>query len=84
VDLERTERFLQSYRRLTAQERRQVENHLRLLGDNPRHPSLRARKWPGSDIWYARLSRNLRLFFEIHEDHYLLLDVGHHDIERSR
>lgn len=83
MELERTERFLRSYRRLTVQERRQVDSHLRLLADNPRHPGLRARKWPGTDIWYARVSRDFRLFYEVREDSYLLLDVGHHDIESA-
>lgn len=84
MELERTERLLRAYRRLTAGERRQVDAHLRLLAENPRHRSLRARRWPGSDLWYARLSRDIRLFYEMHETHYLLLDVGHHDIESSR
>lgn len=84
MDLERTDRFARSYRRLTIPERRQVDNHLRLLAENPRHPALRARKWPGSDIWYARISRDIRLFYEVRNSSYLLLDVGHHGIENLR
>ena len=81
--LERRERLVRAYRRLTVQERRQVDAHLHLLVEDPRHPSLCACRWPGTDIWHARMSRDIRLFSEIHEDSFLLLDVGHHDIDRS-
>lgn len=84
MELERSDRFLRSYRRLRPQERRQVDARLRLLAENPRHPGLRARRWPGTELWYARVSRDIRLFYEVREGYYLLLDVGHHDIERSR
>lgn len=81
--LRQTERFLKAYASLTADEQRQVDTRLRLLAEDPRHPSLRAQKW-AEDIWYARASRDIRLFYEVHEDHYLLVDMGHHDIERSK
>ncbi len=43
-----------------------------------------AREWPGSDPWYARVSRDIRLFYEVREGSFLLLDIGHHGIEGSR
>ncbi|MSQ14898.1 MAG: hypothetical protein EXR50_03440 [Dehalococcoidia bacterium] len=83
MELAYTQRFLRAYRRLTYEEKRQVDAHLLLLAENLRHPSLRARKWGAYSIWYARVSRDIRIFFEVLEDFYLLLDVGHHDIERE-
>jgi len=77
-------RFYAAYARLTVVEQRIVDQKLDLLANDYRHPSLRARKWRDPNIWYARMSRDIRVFYEVHENHYLLLDVGHHDIERSR
>ena len=74
--------FVRGYGRLTADEQRQVDEALERLATDPRHPSLRARKWD-PETWYARASRDLRFFYEVGDSYYLLLDVGHHDIERS-
>lgn len=82
--LQRTARFVRAYTRLTSDEQRQVDAHLRLLAENPRHPSLRARRFAGSDLWYARVSRDIRLLYRVAADTAVLVDVGHHDIERSR
>ena len=76
-------RFWKQLDRLTEPEQEQVHRHLRLLAENLRHPSLQARRWSGSHVWYARVSRDIRIFFEVHEDYYWLVDVGHHDIERN-
>jgi mRNA interferase RelE/StbE len=83
MQIERTTRFVRSYSRLTPEERQQVDTRLALLAENPQHPSLQARKWSG-DIWYGRASRDLRFFYEVKSDICSLLDVGHHDIERSK
>ena len=82
MKLERSPRFIRAYTRLTPDERRQVDAHLRMLAENPRHPSLRARRWPGSDFWYFRVSTDLRILYDVYEDYYLLLDVGLHNVER--
>lgn len=84
MNLTRSNRFVRSYVQLSVEERRQMDAHLRFLAENPRHPSLRARRWSGSDLWYARVNRNLRLFYRMtDDDNAVLVDVGHHDIERS-
>lgn len=75
--------FVRAYAKLTAGEQTQVDQALQRLLADPRYPSLQARKWDG-DTWYARASRDLRFFYDVGEGHYLLRDVGHHDIERSR
>ncbi len=74
--------FVRGYASLTPEEQKQVDNALQRLVADPRYPSLQARKWDES-TWYARASRDIRFFYESGEGHYLLLDVGHHDIERG-
>ncbi len=83
MELRFAPRFWRQYQRLTHDEQRQVNARLRLLAENPRHPSLQARKWSDNDQWYARASRDLRMFYEVHDEYCLLLNLGHHDIERS-
>ena len=43
-----TPRFEKNFKALTAQERKQVQNKLRLLAENPLHPSLRVKRIQGS------------------------------------
>ncbi len=78
--VERSERFLRSYRKLTEAEKERVRKALHLLASDMRHPSLRARKMQGAvDVWEARASRDLRFTFEIVEGVAVLRAVGHHD-----
>ena len=83
MDLRLTPAFLKAYGNLTADEQGQVDQALKRLLEDPRYPSLQARKWDG-DTWYARASRDLRFFYEVGEGYYLVRNVGHHDIERTR
>lgn len=50
-----------------------------LLLKNPRHPSLRAKKYSESEnIWQARIDQNYRFYFRIEKDLYVLLDIKSH------
>ena len=82
MPLQFSPKYWHAYKQLSPSEQRQVDSHLLLLDENHRHPSLRARRWD-ADTWYARVSRDLRVFYEVHEGFYFVKDVGHHDIERS-
>ena len=76
----RTERFKRAYRKLSPENRKQARKAIRLLLENPRHPSLRVKRVKGTHhIWEARGSRSCRLTFEIHGDTYLLRNIGEHD-----
>ena len=78
--LERSERYLRSYRRLTEGEKEHVRKALRLLVRDPRHPSLRVKRMQGiASVWEARASRDLRITFQVTQDVALLRNVGHHD-----
>lgn len=83
MELRFTSRFVRYYNGLTPGEQHQVDEALEQLLSDPRYPGLRARKWDEYP-WYARASRDLRVFYEIGVGYYLIVDVGHHDIERRR
>ena len=51
----------------------------RLLLENIRHPSLRAKKYDESgDVWQARVTGNWRFRFLIEGDTYLITYIGPH------
>lgn len=51
----------------------------RLLLENLRHPSLRAKKYDEArDIWQARVTRDWRFYFKIVADTYYLIDIIPH------
>ena len=43
-----TNRFEKHFKDLTAQEKKQLQNKLRLLAQNPMHPSLRTKRIQGT------------------------------------
>lgn len=78
--LERSERYLRSYRRLNEGEKEHVRKALRLLARDLRHPSLHVKKMKGvGGVWEVRASRDLRITFEVTQGVALLRNVGHHD-----
>lgn len=80
MDVLFTEQFEQAYEKLTTAERRSVRKALALLGDNPRHPSLRVKKMEGrKDVWEARPSKRLRMTFEMAGETIFMRNVGEHD-----
>ena len=75
-----TEQFEQAYEKLTKAEKRSVRKALTLLGDNPKHPSLRVKKMEGrKNIWEARPSKRLRMTFEMIGETIFMRNVGEHD-----
>ncbi len=83
--LQYTDRFRRAYRALTAEDRQRVQNALRRLAENPRHPGLRVKKMRGAGgIWEARASRALRITFEMEGDVLILRNVGGHDTTLKR
>ena len=52
---------------------------LKFLLSDIRHPSLRAKKYDESDdIWQARVDKNIRFYFLIESDAYILLNIKKH------
>jgi len=75
-----TARFEKAYRALSHEGQAAVDEHLRLLERQWRHPSLQTKKLQGTrNIWALRISRDLRLTFEPTKVGVLLRNVGRHD-----
>lgn len=75
-----TEQFEQAYSKLTQQEKHSVTKAITFLGENPRHPGLHVKKMEGSkNIWEARVSRKLRMTFEMSGETITMRNVGEHD-----
>ena len=72
--------FQRDYRSLPAEVQRALDKALKFLLENPRHRSLRAKKIPGTEIWYARVSRAYRFTFQLEADVIMLRRAGTHAI----
>ncbi|HWZ31532.1 MAG TPA: hypothetical protein VNX18_09385 [Bryobacteraceae bacterium] len=74
-----SERFRRSFAAAPLSGQKACDKQLELLIQNPRHPSLRAKKYDESrDIWQARVNRDWRFYFAIEDDTYYLIDVMSH------
>ena len=76
----RTGPFKRDYQGLPEEIQRSAEHAFRFLLANPRHPSLRVKKLPGTAIWYARITRAYRFTFQYQHDSIILRRAGTHDI----
>ena len=55
------------------------DKQMKLLVENFRHPSLRAKKYDESrNIWQARVNRDWRFYFLIASDTYVILNIVPH------
>ena len=82
-----TEPFKRDYGALSEKIQRALDKALQFLLTNARHPSLRAKKLPGTGIWYGRVSRDYRFTFQFENDVVMLRRAGTHAIlaaERRR
>jgi mRNA interferase RelE/StbE len=78
--LARTDRFKRAYGELGAEEQALADKALGFLAADLRHPSLRVKKIKGTEnIREARVSRSVRLTFEMHGDLLVLRNIGKHD-----
>ena len=77
-----TKRFKKHFKNLNAQEKKQLQNKLRLLAENPMHPSLRTKHIQGTkDLFECSVNMDSRIIWYDEGDKLIiLLDVGHHDI----
>ena len=80
-----TERFRGAYRSLRPEIQAKVDKALRLLAEDPRHPSLHLKKIRGTEgIWEARVGLHHRITLQLNDDGYLLRNVGKHDEALSK
>lgn len=81
MKLHLTERFRKDYGRLPQRLQRRVDKQLRLLLQNPRHPSLQIKRMQGHENrWEGRVTLHYRLTFALEGDTYVLLRVATHDL----
>lgn len=80
MQLVRSERFKQAYRKLELTEQELVKKALRQLIIDRSYPGLRVKRIQGTEgIWEMRAGRDIRITFEISDESYVLRNVGHHD-----
>jgi len=80
VKITRTARFKKAWKELTGEEKELGRKALRNLAADLRSPALRVKKMQGVEhIWEARVSRSLRMTFEIQRDTIILRNIGRHD-----
>jgi len=80
VKITRTARFKKAWQELTEEEKDVARKALRNVATDVRYPALRVKKMQGVEhIWEARVSRSLRMTFEIQGDRIILRNIGRHD-----
>ena len=74
-----TRRSEEDYRTAGREVQRAFDKQVRLLAQNLRHPSLRAKKYDeATDLWQARVNRDWRSYFLIQGNTYLIVTITPH------
>ncbi len=74
-----SERFLRSYEGAPLEVQRAFDKQAKLLAENLRHLSLRAKKYDEArNLWQARVNRSWRFYFTIEGDICNLHDIISH------
>ncbi len=77
--VEHTARIRRSLKKFPTEVQNVFYKQVALLTRDIRHPSLRAKKYDEThDIWQARVSSNVRFYFLIEDNTYLLLNIEKH------
>ena len=78
--LQPTKQFVKCYGKLTAEECGQVDDKLRILAENPWHPSLRTKRIQGTGEFEVSVNMDIRMAITFEGDKIIImLDVDHHD-----
>jgi mRNA-degrading endonuclease YafQ of YafQ-DinJ toxin-antitoxin module len=76
----RTDRFKKAWGQLTDEQKALARKAIENLVADMKYPSLREKKIKGTEyIWEARVSRSLRMTFQIVGDTIILRNIGQHD-----
>jgi len=76
----RTETFKKAWKQLTEEQKALARKAIGNLIVDMRYPALRVKKIKGTEhIWEARVSRSLRMTFQLEGDIITLRNVGQHD-----
>ena len=79
MKLEHTKKIRRALEEFPKETREVFYKQIEYLRKDIRHPSLRAKKYGGTtDVWQARVTDNVRFYFQITGDTYLLLNIRKH------
>lgn len=79
MNVTHTAKIRRSLREFPSEVQEAFYKQVEFLRKDIRHPSLRAKKYDESQgVWQARVTRNVRFYFLIMQDDYLLLDIKYH------
>ncbi len=79
MKIDYAERFIKSLEGAPPNIQKAFYKQAKLLLENLRHPSLRAKKYDEArNIWQARVTRDWRFYFTIQDDTYYLIDIIPH------
>ena len=80
MKIARTARFKKAWEQLTTGEKALARKAITNLVVNLRYPALRVKKIKGTgNIWEARVSRSLRMTFQLEGGTIVLRNIGQHD-----
>ena len=82
MNLVYTERFAEAASRLSKEARAKLPKALKLLAEDPRHPSLQTKKIQGlseHEIFEARLDQKIHFSFQVQGDFIILRNIDDHD-----
>ena len=75
-----SERFKKDYKLFSGDIKKIIKAKLKVLSENPHHPSLRTKKIKGKeDIFETSINMIIRMTWNYHEDKILLRAIGEHD-----
>jgi len=75
----RSEEFQKNLETFPLSIRKKFYKQAGYLLNNLRHPSLHAKKYDETyNIWQARVDRDIRFYFRIEDDRYVLLAITKH------
>lgn len=79
MKLEYTPKFRASYKKFPKEIQQKFAKQANYLLKNFRHPSLHTKKYDKiRGIWQARVDRNVRFYFLIRDNKYILLHIVSH------
>ncbi len=79
MTIEYTNKFKRVFSKFPREIKKKLYKQASFLLNNLRHPSLYAKKFDeADDIWQARVDKNVRFYFKIKNDIYILKDIKNH------
>ena len=77
----KSNRFTKEFESLPQDIKQRARKQLALFFQNPKHPSLQAKKMKGHpNTWQGRVTKSYRFTFTIESDRIILRRIGTHDI----